>query len=363
MGGIVSGIGDLFGGGGNNASFTAQSAPLIQPVTSDQVNQGTNAATQGVATYQDLVKLLSGQTNQGVQSQSNLTNALTNQANGIGPNPAQAALAQNTGQNIANQSALLAGQRGSNVNVGLEGRNIAMQGANIQQQAAGQAATLQAQQQLAAQQQLGQLAGTQIGQSLGAIGGLNQASLGNQGQLLGALQGYNTNQVSNTGNMNQTNEAMAAQNAKNTAGTLGGALNGLGGGLMSFATPVLKKAFGAEGGQADQILAKAQSQKSLPPHMKAMADIYHPNVIQKMACGGMAKGAVVPGDPKVPGENTIKNDVVPAMLTPKEIVLPLSVTQSKNPGEAAKAFVEKIKGKDSLKEAVKEHIKNRKSKK
>jgi hypothetical protein len=57
--------------------------------------------------------------------------------------------------------------------------------------------------------------------------------------------------------------------------------------------------------------------------------------------GGFETGGPVPGQPEY-DHNTVKNDKVPAMLTPQEIVLPLSVTKSQNPSEAAKHFVANI---------------------
>jgi hypothetical protein len=50
----------------------------------------------------------------------------------------------------------------------------------------------------------------------------------------------------------------------------------------------------------------------------------------------------------IPGDHP-QNDVVPAMLSPGEIVLPRSVTQSPEASEKAKAFVEAIKKEDSKK--------------
>jgi hypothetical protein len=55
-----------------------------------------------------------------------------------------------------------------------------------------------------------------------------------------------------------------------------------------------------------------------------------------------AQAGPVPGQPTVPGKDTEVNDKVPALLTPKEIVLPLSVTQGPNPPEQAKKFVEHL---------------------
>jgi len=65
--------------------------------------------------------------------------------------------------------------------------------------------------------------------------------------------------------------------------------------------------------------------------------------------GGMAgtqdlddEGGPVPGEPKYPGVDHPANDTVDAELTPKEVVLPLSVTQSANPPEAARAFMQSV---------------------
>lgn len=62
--------------------------------------------------------------------------------------------------------------------------------------------------------------------------------------------------------------------------------------------------------------------------------------------GGQAKG-VVPGQAKVPGDS-LKNDRVPALLSPKEIVLPRSVTMAPDAPEKAAAFVRAILAKHKL---------------
>ena len=59
----------------------------------------------------------------------------------------------------------------------------------------------------------------------------------------------------------------------------------------------------------------------------------------------MARGGAVPGKDAVPGKNSPKNDTVPAVLSPHEIVLPLSVTQSDDAPAKAAAFVEQLKAK------------------
>lgn len=55
----------------------------------------------------------------------------------------------------------------------------------------------------------------------------------------------------------------------------------------------------------------------------------------------METGGTVPGQAKVKGDS-LKNDKVPAMLSPKEIVLPRSITMSPDAPEKAKAFVAAI---------------------
>lgn len=62
----------------------------------------------------------------------------------------------------------------------------------------------------------------------------------------------------------------------------------------------------------------------------------------------MKSGGKVPGQPITPGNNP-KNDTVPAMLSPKEIVIPNSITQGKDAPEAAKRFVAAILAKQGMK--------------
>ena len=147
---------------------------------------------------------------------------------GQGPSVAQSQLAETTGQNVARQQAMLAGQRGASANVGLMGRNIAQVGAQTQQQAAGQAATLRAQEQLAARQQLAGLTGQQLGQVQGA------QQLGIQG--VGAAQ---QNILDAIARRNATQAAIASGNQQFQAGLVGGLIGGgaqaLSGGMGGFA--------------------------------------------------------------------------------------------------------------------------------
>lgn len=191
------------------------------------------AATQQRAVYQqqNLNNSLAGGVGvqnsaiQGLQGVAGQQQGLANQygdvAAGRGPNPAQAMLNQQTGNNIASQAALMAGQRGAGANVGLMARQIGQQGAGIQQQAVGQGAVMQANQSLNAMGALGQqqqaMAGTQ-GQ-IGALGstqaGMQQSGITAQGALAGQQIGQQQNQQAMLANVaqNQVGNQLAAQQA------------------------------------------------------------------------------------------------------------------------------------------------------
>src|ERR1043165_2497619 len=133
---------------GGNSGGSNYSAVAPDPA---QINTAYSQTQAGIKQQQDFLNALNGQN--GLANQSNvfgqqqaLANQLQNLGNGVGPNPALAQLAQATGQNVAQQSALMASQRGASANPALLARLAAQQGAGIQQNAVGQAATLQAQQ-------------------------------------------------------------------------------------------------------------------------------------------------------------------------------------------------------------------------
>jgi hypothetical protein len=342
--GLFDTIGNLLGIGGQGSGFQAQG------ITPQQLNTSIGQATSAYGQQQDLANALAAQGQQGMGSQSALTQALMQQMQGQGPNPAAAQLANTTGQNIAAQGALMAGQRGAAGNIGLAARQAGQQGAGIQQQAVGQNAVLQAQQQLAAQNQLQNLAASQLGQQAGAVGGLNQYALQNQGQMMNMM-----------GGQNQANQAMAAGNAQRTAGVLGGLANAAGSALAGPIGSLFKTTQPTSSGQGagGGMVPTMYSGGEVPDHFNSIHSIYHG--------GNYEGGGVVPGIPKV-NYNSPKNDVVDAKLTPKEIVLPLSVTESDNPAEEAKKFVAAIMAKkgnskmeeSEFKSALKDAIKSRK---
>lgn len=267
-------------GGAAGTGFAAPQTANIQQVTNPaQIDQAQSGVTNSLASQQALLAALQNQNglaNQNVAQQNmnglqdqlarangvgvqqgavsglqGVANQYQDIANGVGPNPAQAALNQATGQNVANQAALMAGQRGAGANAGLIARQAAQQGAATQQQAVGQAATMQANQQLAglqglsgAQQAIGGLgsgltgqqqtaqanaaneANTIAGQQIGGTNALTQANLSNSGQLQNTQASQNNAFVSNQNNINSGNAGLATTNMQGSQGLIGGALNG-----------------------------------------------------------------------------------------------------------------------------------------
>jgi hypothetical protein len=101
----------------------------------------------------------------------------------------------------------------------------------------------------------------------------------------------------------------------NQVGTAG---NGLGSSIMN-----------APSGNTGLAMAAAEGGE-IPQMPLPFGPSFTPNGQQGLADGGpinFKPGGQVPGEPKYPGQNTVKQDNIPAMLTSKEIVLPLTVTQ------------------------------------
>jgi len=227
MGSIVSA---LTGGGGSGVNFQARGANILNPATVAQADEQYKQAQNALQQQQTFVQALQGQN--ALQNQSNVFNQLQNIASGQGPNPAQAMLSQATGQNVANQAALMAGQRGAAQNVGLMARQAAQQGANTQQQAVGQAAQMQAQQSLGALQQMGGIAGTQAAQLQQGVQDYTGATQAEQQNILNAIAAQNNANVGMASGMNQANAGVAGAVAQGQMGLLGNVAGGLGMGLM-----------------------------------------------------------------------------------------------------------------------------------
>lgn len=244
-----SAVGGLLGLGGGAGPSLAQ---IDSPVTMDQANNAYTNAQTGLQGQQDFLKALQAQN--GVQNQSQVFNQLQDVAAGNGPNPAQAQLANATGANVANQAALMAGQRGAGANVGLMARQAARQGAQTQQQAAGQGAALQAQQSMNALGAMGSLANQQVAQQAAATGGYSQSAQNEQANLLNSINAQNAAKVSNQSNVNNANAALAGGGQQGQQNLIGGLMNGLGGVLGDIGGG-LGDIFGGLGGAATGLVS------------------------------------------------------------------------------------------------------------
>lgn len=402
-GAIDSTIGSFTSPFQNN--FQAQAAPIQNGTSVDQLNAAYNGAQSGLQQQQNLVNALNAQN--GLANQSGVFNQFQDIANGRGPNPAMAQLNQRTGQNIAAQNALMAGQRGSSANPGMIARQAAMQGANTQQNAIGQGAALQAQQSLNALGSMGNIAGNQVSNQMAATQGINNAAQNEQSILQNANAGYNSNLVNMQNGMNQVNAGVAAGN-QNAMGQLGGGLLS-GGGLMSSLAeggevqnydqggpvevtepmlsapqPVqsqigpqssagqwLNSTGNAPVSGAPSYTAPAQTNWGMSGSGKSGGGMGGMMGLLALAKGGEVDAMVSPGeqylapkdvkkiekgaDPlsvgeKIPGKAKHKgdnyaNDTVPKKLEAGGIVLPKSVMESKHPHWAAHKFVSSIMAK------------------
>lgn len=457
-------LGDIFGATDNRGmNFQADRANVVQPVDQGQTNAAYDQSQLGIQRQMDFLNHLANQGGVGNQAnvfaqQQALANQIQDYANGAGPDPAMRQLQLTTGQNVANQAALMAGQRGSSSNAGLLARQIAQQGANTQQQAVGQGALLGAQQQWSAinalqnqQNMLGGLATQQVGQQANALGLYNQAAQSQEQNLLNATAQNNNANIGMQSNLNNTNAQIAGLTAHGQQGAIQGLSGGLGsvlGGSISGAQGGMVVQHYADGGMAGPqsyagrfLFGSAPSNTDLStPNVGMVASIEPPpssdngknpykGIFQAAKNGMMssgssdaaaagsegaaidassgmgdladsaslfaAKGGQIPskkmlhmdaggmietavklipialamlnkgGIPPVDGEalanqgkmipgqaavkgNSLKNDKIPAMLSPKEIVIPRSITMSPNAPEKAKAFVAAILAKNGM---------------
>lgn len=257
-------LGTIGGALGLNNNFQAGAANVQAGTNANQLNNAYTGAQTGLNNQNNIANTLIPQVGGAAANQNALAGQLYGMTQGTGPNPALAQLAQATGQNVANQGALMAGQRGAGANAGLIARQAAQQGAQTQQQAVGQAATLEAQQQIAAQQNLANLANQQIGQAAGAVGGQNSAQQNEQNLLQGANTAFNNTNAGMQSNINNVNAQTAAANSGIAGKVLGGVASG--------ASSVLGALGFAEGGEVhDHIKMAEMNAASLMHHKKNYA--------------------------------------------------------------------------------------------
>lgn len=383
-------------------SFQATNPEFAQTDFSGAMGSGLGGAQQGLGALGGTYAAQQALAQQGAQAlgqqqnlygqQQGLADALLAQSRGQGPNPAQMQLHQDTDRAIAQQASALASQRG--INPALAARLASQQGGQMTQQMAGQAAVMGAQQQLAAQQALGQqqqaMGQNLLGQNAtlanqgnlfnqaagtaGTLGGLGANLYGTgvqgsqaQNQLLSnnslATQGLNAGVAQQNAALNAQNTALqggvAEQNANlaqqqqglkagvaagnqaadiagqqikaGVAGSNASAQSGVVGGLLNAGG-----ALGAAAMMPTPAAPVAKAHGGEIPDAKAMS----------LAQALMGQGGQIPGRGMKPGD-AAANDTVPTVLSPKEIVLPRTVTMAEDAPEKAAEFVAKLKGKSS----------------
>lgn len=363
----------LAGGAGGTGFDKPQLSPVYSGFNADQRETSIGENQKAMQSQYALMDALARQ--QGAENQSKVFNQLQGIANGTGPNPAQAMLNQATGANVANQAALMAGQRGAGANVGLMARQAALQGAGIQQQAVGQGATMQANQSLGALGQMGGISSNQVANLLAATNAYQAARQGDVNAQQQALANENQARVASYGNVNQANAGMAQSTQGMMGGLLGGVANAAGAGIPSLfkgaggagvSAPVPGSSpsdytslrtpgsnpgdYMANGGQVHgpqssfgQFLHKSNG-GLIPESQGSMVDVVlspgekvvPPNKVGQAAQGRL-EAKTVPGKAKVAGDS-LKNDTYETKLPEGSIVVPR--TKSKDPRDSA-AFVRK----------------------
>lgn len=381
--GAVGGLLGVGGGAGGSGFAGPSQAQILSPATTAQANEQYKNAQGAIDQQQAFVNATQAQN--GLGNQSSVYNQMQGVANGTGPNPAAAMLANATGANVANQAALMAGQRGANSNVGLIARQAAMQGANTQQQAAGQQASMQAQQSLNALSGMGGIANTQAAQQAAALQGLNQNVQGEQSNILNSIAGANQSRVGMQSNVNNANASMANTTMGGQQGLIGGLLSGAGGamhmmagggdvelmslepktnsdlykGASSFGKALMSKPSApAEGAGASGTLVNGPGGAAATPGfakggsvpaLVSPGEVYiPPKGVEEVAKGKkdpISAGEKIPGKAKVKG-NSYANDTVHKTLEEGGIVLPKSVMEAKHPHWEAHKFVSAILAKN-----------------
>lgn len=389
--GVLGGLNDFLGTQNN---FQAGGANIQAGTNVNQLNNAYTGAADAIGLQKNFANAAAGQNGFG-----NLQSAYDqnqNIANGVGPNPAQAMLNAETGRNVANQAALMASVRGASTNPALIARLAAEQGANTQQNSVGQGASLEANQRLNAVNNLGNIAQNQVNSTGQALNNYGAGVQNEQNILQNANSATNNAAVGMQSNLNNVNAQVSQGNQQSGNHLLGGTLNGvasavglgslfakggevqpnqgtanymppqvLGGPNIGYQAPSIdtfqqgqkfatktpapyeaQTAVQGEGSMGARPVAMARGGRVGPKSRTGMLLAGRPQgqnmaQLQPMAPPQMAAvGGRVPGKPVVGGRvNTQKNDRIPALLSAEEIVLPRSVTKSKDPAGNAAKFV------------------------
>lgn len=261
-----------------------------------------------------------GQSQNVAAQQQALADALRARAEGRGgPSVAELQLRQGFDRNAALASGLVASQRG--ISPGLAARLGANAQGTANAQAAQQAAILRAQEQQAAQAALAQALAAQ------RSGDLNQQQLaagmfGSAGSLAGQQRGQDLQNQMEAQRLN-AQVAQGNQDAQLRAAGLISAENR----ADRDANRDMLAAGLSAAGQAGAMNAAQGGNRPVDVPLSANGEPIR-----------AAHGAMVPGRARMHGDHP-KNDTVPAMLSPGEVVLPRSIVTAPDAPDRAAAFV------------------------
>lgn len=246
------------------------------------------------------------QAQQNAARQGQMTNADAILARALGqggPSLAEMQLRQSTDQMLKQQAGLLGSQRGQNP--ALAAWKIADQGGMAQQQLNAQLAMQRAQEQQAAQALAAQAYGAIRGQDQGMFGASSEGRQGQNTLNVNAdltAQGQNLQRDLANQSAIQNQQAMQYGSDKSAAQRNINIVGGIGQAAVEKSADIGKALATATTGIPTGYTGGVATQRGFMP---------------------MADGGVVPGTPIVPGDSPV-NDMVPALLAPKEVVIPSS---------------------------------------
>ncbi len=223
---------------------------------------------------------------------------------------------------MAQTGALMASSRGASANPGMIARQAGLAGGQLQQQAVGQGATMQANQSLGALGQMGGIAGQQVGEQMGANQGLTAGQQASYQSILDQIKSQNNTAAGLQENINSGNVSQA-NSARDMAGKV------VGGGLQGVST-----------------LGGLAGDTSPPSNAPA------PGTVGPPKPPGMADGGQVPppGPRSAIGQMLMaRGGKVPAKVSPGEIYLSPSKAKAVAAGKASPTSGERIKGKAKVK--------------
>lgn len=305
------------------------------------------------------LSLQQGQQQDVYGQQQALASQLLAQTQGQGPG--QQLINAQSGNNQAAMAATEAGVRGASANPALIARNAAIQGQQGNAQNLNAQAALQLQSQGALGQQQAQMAGQTLqGQSIdqGAIASLNNVGAGVAGQnaqtnrgvaggLIGGLAGVlGLNQGGEVPKYSSGGPIMGIQQYGGSGIPNYGGDTGGGGSPLGAALSKMIGSIGAFGTSPQAPPNPYEGSGFSADQMGQMSDRY-----QAVEAGGlpmealaapMRAGGKVPGKASVKGDSE-KNDVVPAMLSPGEEVIPRSIAQGPNAPQKAAEFIRHLR--------------------